>query len=149
MIVTADTSRDCLYTLSENNVLSVYKPNGAKTLQHLQTLSNIYKIARDKAAGFPTLTLQSFQIVSLHVWHPRIRVRVFNCWLSLPTVSGCILDLHQLTVLPIPQQPTLFDRCSSPMSDSPLLTSFILTNRQTYNPLRLLGSLPTNRLMVL
>jgi len=71
VIVTADTSRDCLYTLSENNVLSVYKPNGAKTLQHLQTLSNIYKIARDKAAGFPTLTPQSFQIVSLHVVAPQ------------------------------------------------------------------------------
>jgi len=69
--ITADASRGCLYTVSESNALSVYKPNGAKALQYLQTLSNIYKAAQEKAPGFPTLTPQSFQIVSLHVVEPQ------------------------------------------------------------------------------
>lgn len=68
--ITADASRDCLYTVSENNTLSVYKPNGANALQYLQTLSNIYKAAQEKAPGYPALTPQAFQIVSLHVVEP-------------------------------------------------------------------------------
>jgi len=71
MVITADASRGCLYTVSHNNALSVYKPDGAKALQYVQTLSNIYKTAQEKAPGFPTLTPESFQIVSLHVVEPQ------------------------------------------------------------------------------
>ncbi|KAF5355937.1 hypothetical protein D9756_004133 [Leucocoprinus leucothites] len=71
IIVISDSSRDCLYTLSEKNVISVYKPGKEKVVQHLQTLSNIYKSAQDKAPGSPALTPQTFQIISLHVVEPQ------------------------------------------------------------------------------
>lgn len=70
-MVVSDLSRDCLYTLTEKNTISIYKPGGDKVVQHIQTLSNIYKSAQDKAPGSPALTPQSFQIISLHVVEPR------------------------------------------------------------------------------
>ena len=68
--VVSDISRGCFYTLSGNNTISVYKTSGDKSIQHLQTLSNLYKLAQDKAPGSPALTPKSFIIVSLHVVEP-------------------------------------------------------------------------------
>jgi nuclear pore complex protein Nup155 len=45
----------------------VYKPGGDKAVQHIQTLSNLYKAAQDKAPGCPALTPQTWNILSLHV----------------------------------------------------------------------------------
>lgn len=39
-------------------------------MQHLQTLSNLYKSAADKAPGAPVLTPQNFEIISMHVIDP-------------------------------------------------------------------------------
>ncbi|KAK2461979.1 hypothetical protein APHAL10511_006442 [Amanita phalloides] len=68
--VTSDTSRGCVYTLTSKNIISIYKFAGTKSIQHIQTISNIYKAAQDKAPGSPALTPQNFQIVSLHVVGP-------------------------------------------------------------------------------
>jgi nuclear pore complex protein Nup155 len=65
--VISDTGRDCFYTLTSKSSISIYKPNGDKAIQHVQTISNLYKAAQDKAPGFPVLTPQSFQVISLHV----------------------------------------------------------------------------------
>lgn len=67
----SDTSKGCIYTLSSKNCISTYKLTGAKSIQHIQTISNINKAAQDKAPGAPALTPQNFQIVSLHVIEPR------------------------------------------------------------------------------
>lgn len=39
-------------------------------MQRLQTISNLYKAAQDKAPGWPALTPQNFNIVALHVVDP-------------------------------------------------------------------------------
>ncbi|KAJ4486039.1 nucleoporin, partial [Lentinula aciculospora] len=64
--VIADHERECLYTLTEKNVISLYKPTSDKTVQHIQTLSNLYKAAQDRCPGSPAITPQTFQIISLH-----------------------------------------------------------------------------------
>ncbi|KAJ3937728.1 MAG: nucleoporin [Lentinula lateritia] len=64
--VIADSERECLYTLTEKNVVSLYKPTSEKSVQHIQTLSNLYKAAQDRCPGSPAITPQTFQIVSLH-----------------------------------------------------------------------------------
>ncbi|KIK70905.1 hypothetical protein GYMLUDRAFT_32985 [Collybiopsis luxurians FD-317 M1] len=64
--VIADPERECFYTLTEKNVISIYKPNTDRSVQHIQTLSNLYKAAQDKCPGSPAITPQSFQIVALH-----------------------------------------------------------------------------------
>ncbi|KAI0695140.1 nucleoporin [Cytidiella melzeri] len=63
----SDISRNCFYALSSNNVISVYKPAGDRAVQHVQTLSNLYKAAQDKAPGCPALTPQTWSILSIHV----------------------------------------------------------------------------------
>ncbi|TFK77170.1 nucleoporin [Pluteus cervinus] len=68
--VVSDHDRRCFYTLSHKNAISVYKPTTEKSVQHVQTLSNLYKAAQDKAPGSPALSPQNFQIVSLHVIKP-------------------------------------------------------------------------------
>ncbi|THH34060.1 hypothetical protein EUX98_g164 [Antrodiella citrinella] len=65
-----DPYRRCFYTLTANNTISVYRTNGDKTVQHLQTLSNLYKAAQDKAPGSPALTPKAFFIISLHPLEP-------------------------------------------------------------------------------
>lgn len=65
--VVSDVARNCFYTLTAKNAISVYRPNGDKSIQHIQTIANLYKAAQDKAPGSPALTPQSFQIISLHV----------------------------------------------------------------------------------
>ncbi|KAF8832270.1 hypothetical protein HHX47_DHR1001833 [Lentinula edodes] len=64
--VIADSERECLYTLTEKNVISLFKPTSEKSVQHIQTLSNLYKAAQDRCPGSPAITPQTFQIVSLH-----------------------------------------------------------------------------------
>ncbi|KAJ7634229.1 nucleoporin [Mycena polygramma] len=68
--VVSDLSRNCLYTLSTKNSISIYRPDGDKSLQHVQTITNLYKIAQDKAPGSPSLTPKTFQIVALHIVDP-------------------------------------------------------------------------------
>ncbi|KAG6332506.1 hypothetical protein ID866_6583 [Astraeus odoratus] len=54
-------------TAYSKNSISVYQLGGEKTIQHTQTLSNLYKSAQEKAPGSPVLNPSSFQIVTLHV----------------------------------------------------------------------------------
>lgn len=68
--VVSDIHRNCFYTLTANNSISVYRTNGDKSIQHVQTLSNLYKLAQDKAPGSPALTPSTFSIFSLHVLEP-------------------------------------------------------------------------------
>ncbi|EMD42139.1 hypothetical protein CERSUDRAFT_90739 [Gelatoporia subvermispora B] len=68
--IVPDHARGCFYTLSSKNTISVYKPAADKNIQHVQTVSNIYKAAADKAPGSPALAPQNFQIISLHVVSP-------------------------------------------------------------------------------
>ncbi|KAJ6519744.1 nucleoporin [Mycena sanguinolenta] len=68
--VVSDRSRNCFYTLNTKNSISVYRPDGDKSLQHVQTITNLYKAAQDKAPGSPALTPKTFQIVALHVVDP-------------------------------------------------------------------------------
>ncbi|OSD03533.1 nucleoporin [Trametes coccinea BRFM310] len=66
----ADPARNCFYSLTAKNTISVWRTNGDKHVQHLQTISNLYKAAQDKAPGSPALTPQNFNIVALHVIDP-------------------------------------------------------------------------------
>jgi nuclear pore complex protein Nup155 len=68
--VISDPWRNCFYTLTSKSTISVYKPDGEKVVRQLQTLSNIYKLAQDKAPASPALTPKSFHIVTLHVIDP-------------------------------------------------------------------------------
>jgi nuclear pore complex protein Nup155 len=45
----------------------MYRTNSEKSIEHIQTMSNLYKSAQEKAPGAPSLTPQNFQIISLHV----------------------------------------------------------------------------------
>lgn len=66
----ADPARNCFYTLTDKNTVSIYQPTTDKYVQHVQTLSNLYKAAQDKIPGSPALTPQTFQIISLHPIDP-------------------------------------------------------------------------------
>lgn len=50
--------------------VSIYRTNGQKSVQHLQTVTNLFKAAQDKAAGHPALTRDKFELKSLHVIDP-------------------------------------------------------------------------------
>ena len=45
----------------------MYTTNGDKAIQHIQTLSSLYKITQEKAPGSPALTPQNFQIINIHI----------------------------------------------------------------------------------
>ncbi|KAI0313508.1 nucleoporin [Amylostereum chailletii] len=62
-----DYSRGIFYTLTSSNIISVYQPTANKSLHLLQNMSNLYKLAQEKAPGSPALTPKSFQIIALHV----------------------------------------------------------------------------------
>lgn len=66
----ADPTRSVLYTLSENNWISVWKPEANRTLRKLQTLSNLQKQAQDRAPGAAALAT-TLKLLSLHVVDPR------------------------------------------------------------------------------
>jgi nuclear pore complex protein Nup155 len=56
--------------LTAKNTISVYKPTSEKYIQHVQTLSNLYTSAQEKAPGSPALTPHNFHIIGLHVVDP-------------------------------------------------------------------------------
>ncbi|KNZ78533.1 putative nucleoporin [Termitomyces sp. J132] len=64
-----DNSRKCFYAMTADGV-SIYKTNGERSVQHLQTVANLFKLAQDKAAGHPALTRDKFELRSLHVIDP-------------------------------------------------------------------------------
>ncbi|KAF5385258.1 hypothetical protein D9615_001454 [Tricholomella constricta] len=68
-LLVADIDRNCFYALTSKGI-SIYKPNGEKSVQHVQTVSNLFKAAQDKAPGHPALTPEKFEIRSLHVVEP-------------------------------------------------------------------------------
>ena len=69
-MLVSDPARNCFYSLTASNTISVWKTNGDKHVQHLQTISNLYKAAQDKVPGSPALTPQNFNIIALHVVDP-------------------------------------------------------------------------------
>lgn len=66
----SDFNRNCFYALTSNHTIVVYKSNGDRAIQNVQTLSNLYKAAQEKAPGCPALTPQTWSILSLHVIEP-------------------------------------------------------------------------------
>ncbi|KAI0639300.1 nucleoporin [Trametes polyzona] len=66
----SDPARNCFYSLTAKNTISIWRTNGDKHVQHLQTISNLYKAAQDKVPGSPALTPQNFNIIALHVIDP-------------------------------------------------------------------------------
>ncbi|KAG7450597.1 nucleoporin [Guyanagaster necrorhizus] len=62
----SDDVRRCFYTLTERNAIAVYKPTSDKSLEHVQTLSGLYKSVQDKALGSPAVTPQNFRIIAIH-----------------------------------------------------------------------------------
>lgn len=69
-MLVSDTERGLVYALTASSSISIYKPNGDRSIQKVQTLSNIYKSAQDKVPGSPALTQQNLAVVSLHVVSP-------------------------------------------------------------------------------
>ena len=67
MAAISDRKRNCFYTLSSRSTISMYTTNGEKAIQHIQTLSSLYKITQEKAPGSPALTPQNFQIINIHI----------------------------------------------------------------------------------
>ncbi|KAH9487013.1 putative nucleoporin [Psilocybe cubensis] len=68
--VVSDVKRNCFYTLSATNVITMYAPAGDKGISRIQTLPSLYKSAQEKAPGSPALTPKSFQVVDIHVVDP-------------------------------------------------------------------------------
>ena len=80
VVVVSDIGRNCLYTLSSKGSIAIYKINGARAVQHLQTLSNLFKTVQDRAPGYPALSPKNFQIISVHVvnqWETRSGIQFF------------------------------------------------------------------------
>jgi nuclear pore complex protein Nup155 len=65
----SDPERQLFYTLTDNNVISIYKTNGEKAVFLVQTLANLYRAATDKAPGNPLIDPATFKVVSLDVIH--------------------------------------------------------------------------------
>ncbi|KAG8219746.1 nucleoporin [Butyriboletus roseoflavus] len=68
--VVSDCKRNCLYTLSAKNVISLYHLASEKTVQLIQTLTNLYKSAQEKAPASPAINPSNFHIIALHVIDP-------------------------------------------------------------------------------
>ncbi|KAH7883515.1 nucleoporin [Phlebopus sp. FC_14] len=68
--VVSDLHRLCVYTLSAKNAISIYQLGPEKAVQLVQTISNLYKSAQEKAPGSPALTPSNFHLVALHVVDP-------------------------------------------------------------------------------
>ncbi|KAG6898064.1 hypothetical protein C0992_006542 [Termitomyces sp. T32_za158] len=69
ILLVVDNGRNCFYAMTKDGV-SVYRTNGQKSVQLLQTVPNLFKSAQDKAAGHPALTRDKFELKSLHVVDP-------------------------------------------------------------------------------
>lgn len=63
----SDIPRNYFYTLTARNGIAVYRPTTEKSIEHVQTIHNLYKTAQEKAPGSPALTPQYFQVIALHV----------------------------------------------------------------------------------
>ena len=59
-----------MYTLSAKNVIALYHLPLEKTVQHVQTLANLYKFAQEKAPASPAINPSNFHIIALHVVDP-------------------------------------------------------------------------------
>jgi nuclear pore complex protein Nup155 len=68
--VVADGPRNLLYALSSSNAILVYRPTSAKSIQHVQTIANLFKSVMDKLSGSPAVTSSNFRIISIHPIHP-------------------------------------------------------------------------------
>ncbi|KAL5535480.1 hypothetical protein ACEPAF_3574 [Sanghuangporus sanghuang] len=66
IFLVCDQARNCIYSLSEHDWISIWKPEPNKGLHKLQTLGNLLKQAQDKALGAPALS-QGLHLLSLHV----------------------------------------------------------------------------------
>jgi len=66
----SDLKRSCFYTLTSDNSISIYTTNGEKAIQHVQTLSNLYKSVHEKVPGSPAVTQQKFTLVDIHAVDP-------------------------------------------------------------------------------
>ncbi|CAL1695590.1 unnamed protein product [Somion occarium] len=86
--VVSDLHRNCFYTLTAKNAISLYRTHGDKAVQHIQTLSNLYKAAQDKAPGSPALTPNTFSIISLHVIEPGRSQSQYGVQLMAITANG-------------------------------------------------------------
>ncbi|KAG6862386.1 hypothetical protein C0995_011826 [Termitomyces sp. Mi166 len=79
ILLAVDNGRNCFYAMTADSV-SIYKTNGEKSVQHMQTVTNLFKSAQDKAAGHPALTRDKFELRSLHVVDPvesRVGIQFF------------------------------------------------------------------------
>jgi nuclear pore complex protein Nup155 len=63
----SDPTRHIFYTLTSKNTINIYQPTTEKSIQHIQTLSNLYKAAQDKIPGSTGLPPNAFNIISIHV----------------------------------------------------------------------------------
>ncbi|KAF8846309.1 nucleoporin [Paxillus ammoniavirescens] len=70
ILVVSDPKRNCCYTLSAKNSISIYQLGAEKSVQHVQTMTNLYKSAQEKAPAAPAITPSNFQVVALHVVDP-------------------------------------------------------------------------------
>ncbi|KAF9244625.1 nucleoporin [Melanogaster broomeanus] len=70
VLVVSDLKRNCFYTLSAKNSVSIYQLGAEKSVQHVQTMTNLYKSAQEKAPASPAITPSNFQVVALHVVDP-------------------------------------------------------------------------------
>jgi len=71
MFLVSDSKRNCFYALTSYNSISIFTPNGEKSVQHVQTLSSLYKSVREKVPVTPHLTTEDeFTIIGLHVIDP-------------------------------------------------------------------------------
>ncbi|KIJ68529.1 hypothetical protein HYDPIDRAFT_82110 [Hydnomerulius pinastri MD-312] len=70
VLVVSDLKRNCIYTLSAKNAISIYQLGAEKAVQHIQTMTNLYKSTQEKAPGSPAITPSNFQVVALHVVDP-------------------------------------------------------------------------------
>ncbi|TRM60230.1 Non-repetitive/WGA-negative nucleoporin C-terminal-domain-containing protein [Schizophyllum amplum] len=69
--VVADPDRNMVYTLTASNSIGVYRLGAEKKLDHVQTMSSLFKHAQDKAPAAPALTPQNFELSALHVIEPK------------------------------------------------------------------------------
>ncbi|KAF9229208.1 nucleoporin [Gyrodon lividus] len=67
VLVVSDLKRNCFYTLSAKNSISIYQLGADKAVQHVQTMTSLYKSAQEKAPASPAITPSNFQVVALHV----------------------------------------------------------------------------------
>jgi len=67
----ADPHRKSFYSLNSDNSITVFAAESEKSVQHVQTISSLYKALREKVPVTPHLTTEDeFTIIGLHVIDP-------------------------------------------------------------------------------